>query len=348
MKKIIIFFLGVLSISSNVLASDITNQVDIKYKWYKQTKETGFYYPKKDKLPDYLEDELDFKYGEYSDWNILYCSYSKENYLIEEKEITTYDKLVKTKYVKLSINYGYNCPEMTCFNDIRVFSGKKSVNFNIIKKDPDLKILELYEPIDITDLWFYISTDVNYFIYATDDIRNIHNNLGYGVNGKASDKIIIPYKNWLLTNARYYSEQTDEIVNESPFIKNIVKTKTCRVREINTYRYKIRKEYYDNLYHSYIENYFPDINDHYVTYNDNYHQDDPPQITASEKEYVYVSAKNEEQNLSDNEYQCINQGKIIYKQKFLNKIPRYIYSIIILLIIITIIELIIIIKKKVD
>ena len=178
MKKLLVIFLYIFLSIDNVLAEDITGIADIKYKWYKQEETDGIYYPKKDKLDGYLEDVQNIQYDDYTEWNPEYCNYSKDDYLIEEKEITTYDKIVKTKYIRIDINIGSSCTnDNTCFSEILVFSGKNKVDYNIIKNEPNTKVLELFYAIDINDLWFYINANTRYSIYATDNINAFFFNL---------------------------------------------------------------------------------------------------------------------------------------------------------------------------
>ena len=347
MKKVFIITLSILSFSHTVLAVNINDNIEIKYRWYKETISDGFYYPKKSKLPDYLEDKNNIKYSNYTEWNEDYCNYSKENYLIEEKEITTYEKLVKTKYVKMLPMNPNDCLDTNCFSEILVFSGKNSIGYKVIQNTPDCKTLELYDAIDIDDLWFHVNTNINYFIYTTDDINKPFSNLGYGLN--PTYKIIIPFSNWILAHARYSNEQTEDNLSPSPFIKNIQRKKVCRVREKNTYRYKIEKEYYDDNYYSYIEGYLPDINDYSITYNSSNYSDENNQDINTKIEYIYIN--NEEEvlpNIENKTIQNTNEKQVIYKTEYTPKIPYKILIIILLLFIIIIIESIIILAKKVD
>ena len=68
------------------------------------------------------------------------------------------------------------------------------------------------------------------------------------------------------TELKLSVEEEGEMPN-IPLIKNIKTKEVCRVKEIETYRYKTKKEYYDDNYYTYIDDYTPDINDYVVYYN---------------------------------------------------------------------------------
>ena len=154
-----------------------------------------------------------------------------------------------------------------------------------------------------------------------------------------------------------------------PLSKNIKKVKICRFKEVYTYRYKTKKEYYDNNYHTYIEGYLPEINNYKVNYNKEFpvnkvevtkeievtKEVKVPQI---EKEYVYI--EREPENKQENEInnsikeadKCEEKEKIVYKteekEKIVNKIPPIIYLLLTVLTIIIIFESIKLLKKNVD
>ncbi len=334
MKKLLVIFLYIVLSIDNVLAEDITGIADIKYKWYKQEETDGIYYSKKDKLDGYLEDVQNIQYDDYTEWKPEYCNYSKDDYLIEEKEITTYDKIVKTKYIRIDINIGSACAnDNTCFSEILVFSGKNKVDYNIIKNEQNTKVLELFYAIDINDLWFYINANTRYSIYATDNINAFFFNLGYGLNEHW--RVIIPFENWILKNARYNNETTEEEIMITPFVKNIETKKVCRIREKKTYRYKITKQYYDDEYHTNIDGYLPDINDYVINYDRN----------LEKTEYVYINEDIKQEDKEEtNEATDIKPG-VVYRTKYIDKITKKGYIVLLILMMVIIVESWIIVKN---
>lgn len=365
MKKIIILFLCIFCLEtvSAVELKDVTNDTQIKYKWYQETITEGFYHPKKEKTPEYLEDKNNIKYGDYSEWGSEYCSYSKENYLIEEKNINTYEKVAKTKY--LSIEFikvdGEYC--IDCLGEIKIFSERETIDYKILIQNDKVIRIELPKEYDTEKLWFYIEADRIYNMYLFKDINLQNMNLAQYVK---RTKILIPNKNWITGKTTFVKETTEEEIPNNDFIRNIETTKVCRVREINTYRYKTQKKYYDNNYYTYLENHIPDINN-YIVYYTNEFPTDTIEITKTISEpiylnkYTYIESDNETNKLDEEnkitEQETIKEQstiaeKIVYRteyvDKVVNKIPKKIYLLLSLLLIIVVILSIKLMKKKVD
>lgn len=354
MKKIIVFFLCMLCLE-NVKAleqKNITNEVEIKYKWYQEEITEGFYYPKKEKLNEYFEDIENIQYSEYSDWNEEYCVFSKDNYLIEEKIVNTYEKVDKTKYLEIDfirVNGEY-CND--CVKEIKIFSERKEINYKIIlQNDRQIKI-ELPEEFDTEKLWFFIDTDNIYNMYLLKDINLPNINLSQYIK---KSKILIPDKGWITSKTTFVKEINEQNLDNNEFVKNIEKTKICRVREKNTYRYKINKKYYDDNYYSYLENYIPDIKN-YTAYYIKEFPTDIIEITKTdtnyikEKEYIYIEPKEEpieNENIKDKE-----KNTIVHEIKYIDKIVKYIpikiYILLLILFIVIIILTLKLLKKKVD
>jgi len=266
MRKIIIFLICAFFIETVSATEfiDFTDDVELKYRWYKNEIIDGFYHSKREKVDGYIEDVNNVQYGEYSDWDLKYCDYSPEEYLIEEKNITTYEKIANTRYLKMEFIKvdGEYCND--CVSEIKIFLDKNEIGYEILSQTSRQISIDLLQEYDTEKLWFFIDADHLYNMYLFKDRTTSNENLSVNVKRK---KILIPNINWLKNTALFNKEKTDGFINEGIFIKNIETTKVCRVSEIKTYRYKIQKKYYDNNYYSYVDNYIPDITDYFVYYN---------------------------------------------------------------------------------
>ena len=93
MKKIsfiiIILFLTISKVSANEL-NDITENVEIKAKWYKEVKEET-YYKKGVYLPGYTEDPSQIRYSNDFKWGESYCSNEIKNQ--EKRVVRNYSAL---------------------------------------------------------------------------------------------------------------------------------------------------------------------------------------------------------------------------------------------------------------
>ena len=352
MKKLfIILLLIMISIKD---ANALTNKkIDrVEYKWYKEEIIDSKYYPKKDNLSDYLENKDNITYGNYTEWNNKYCSYSKEYYLLEEKEVIRYEELLKSRYILLcSIR---DIGTSRDFKVVTVYYDNKQIKYKVISYDPyDIK-LDLEKEYDTDKLEIYIETfDISYLIYLANDINFEKITISYSVNPKNNLKKLIWNEKWL-TEKSTYEEKISEIpVQSSKSIKNIINDKICRVKEINTYRYKTKRTYFDDNYHIFIDGYIPDITTSVIYYNDESKQQKDNKINETDNEI-----NNENKNLNQQENvikknestkKCNNaKVKIKYIEKRIKKIPKKIYTIIFSLLIIILYQRIRIMKKNGD
>ena len=348
MKKIFLLLTFILFIDNVNATTNITEDTELKFKWYKENVIEELYYPKKDNLPDYLEDVTKIEYGEYSDWNSEYCDYSSDYYLIENKIISSYDKLDKVKYIRIN-NASATCPSGRCWDEVKVYYNNENLSYKVLSDNYYGLLLELpnyYEP---EKLLFYIKTEHQQVIYLSKnkDIPPIM------ISSPASiENIRVLDDNWQATDESYINVEIEGDQPNIPLIKNIQIRKVCRVSEIKTYRYKVEKEYYDDNYYSFLENYIPDINDYIVYYNKQLPETKEiikkvivPKI---EKEYIYLPDENDN---SECENITNPEEKIIYKTEYIdkikNKIPISIYFIFIGLIIIIIFLIIKNLAKKI-
>ena len=345
MKKIIIIILFTFIFTKNVVAINEQNVTKILYKWYKEEKIEGLFYPKEEKLIGYLEDENNIQYGEYSEWNNNYCYYSKDYYILEEKNITTYDELLETKYIILRSLY--NIGTSDDFKIIKIYYDNTELDYTINEYSAYTIELELDKEYDTGKLEFYIDTnDIRYFILLYNDSELKKLVISYSVVPRHDGKKLIWNEDWISEVSSYKEKETEETIEESKTIKNIRTEKKCRVREINTYRYKINKIYYDNEYHLYIDGYIPDITDSIIYYYNN----EIEQENKSKETNNFIlqnEIKNQKEVIKNTSFsQSIS--KIITKDIIKKKTSKKTYILIIILIIIIIFETVKIIRKKVD
>ena len=341
MKKIIIAIISTIYLLQNVYAIETSNIDKVVYKWYKEEKINGIYYPKKDNLPGYYEDIENIKYNEYSEWNSDYCNYSKDYYDVEEKYIKTYKKMIKTKYVLFTMAYMQGTNDE--FKTIKIFHNGIEVNYTVVEDKPAWLILELDNEYDSENFSFYIEmyTPCRYVITLSNDKYSERRTMVGTISIKQERAYIYTTDEWICKNVLYTTEETDEEIHESEYIKNIENKKVCRIREINTYRYKINKKYYDDNYHQYIEGYIPDTKNMNIYYKND--------IKDTNIEQIKLTSKTSIKEIPIYSNIPIKQHtKIItkYINKTIENIPTKIYYILAIFIITIIIQTIIIVKEK--
>ena len=84
---------------------EITKDVEIRYKWYKEII-TGEYYLFKDISSEDKIDKNKIRYGNYSEWKSNYCNLSPEHYEISTRKKYKYNKAENIKYILLE-NFEY-------------------------------------------------------------------------------------------------------------------------------------------------------------------------------------------------------------------------------------------------
>lgn len=345
MKKIILTLLLLILLTKNVFASEENNINKVLYKWYKEEKIDSLFYPKKETLTDYQEEKNNIQYGEYSEWDNKYCSYSKEYYLVEEKNITKYDELLKTKYIMLESLYNIGISDD--FNIIKIYYNKNELSYKIIDYSTYRIKIELEKEYDTDKLEFYIETSaVRYFIYLFNDINFKKQIISYSVIPRHDGKRLVWTKEWISEKSNYESKVSEDTVSESKSIKNISSEFICRVREINTYRFKTERKYYDDKYHIFIDGYIPDVESRLIYYEEN--KDTQKQIIEINKNESNENIIKEENAIEENHeiLKCdSSNNKTIIKKKIIKKVPLKIYIVIIALIFVIVIQMI---KNKVN
>ncbi len=371
MKKIIIilvFLLSMVSIVIEVKADeelspeteteqllDITNDIEIRYKWYKEERVEGTYYLKGKTLKGYLEDKTITKYGKPIYDNSQICASPESYYNFSSSTSYGHSMIIEMRYVKL--NKPIN-PE-----NIKIYYKKNLIEYEVINQENNQITIDLKQDYLPGDIWFYIKYSQPYEIeLSSNSISKIVKLSKYIEN----EEIIIPDKSWIKEPNQEIIRYTQFQYENNDFITFKFKRTTCTGLEILTYRYKIAKVYYDDNYHSYVEGYIKDEEDFIVLYKGKpltniveitkivkdkeiqYIELEPKKIIVREACSI-TSEKNNENNESiDTEEKIVTKTEYIEKEKEIKKIPKYIYIIIVVLILIIIYETIKILKKKVD
>ena len=291
MKKVIILLLCLLLIDTVYAKEELSkDDISIKYKWYKEIITDEMFYPKKDSLDDYLENSSKVEYGEYTRWDNKYCNYSKDNYVIESKTKNSYKIVGNTRYIKIS-----NASTRDK-SKINIFSEKNIVNFEIIKENEEGIIIKLDNIYNTYNLWFYIDLDKEYTItlsyyenFSTETLSKTINNI----------KLLVPDHTWKTQKTSYIEIITESQMDTNSFITALSSETICRLKEIKTYRYKLKKVYYDENYYENIEGYIPDINDYIVEYY------------GKEQANITEIAKEIEKDIKEKQDMYLNNNKII-------------------------------------
>ena len=256
MKKILLLFIMLIFIFPVYAEElpDITNDIEIRTKWYRK-EEVGQYHPKGDDLLGYIENPDKIKYSETSGYSTSNCLLPTENYLVYKTKIYKYKYVSYTKYITLT-NFEYN-------DNVAIFYEGKQQKYDIISNDNNKIVLKLPQAFSTEYLLFFIDYEKPYNITLSFDEELQTIALSKDVNGK---KVLIPDHTWLSENTYYRtSTSTTNIINNDLII-HMGSSDNCRYQRIYTYRYKINKVYYDDNYHHFVEGYLPDMSDIKVYY----------------------------------------------------------------------------------
>lgn len=264
MRRVLLILMTI-SFVKNVYATNDNNISKIEYKWYKEERVEGIYYPKKEKLSGFYEDESDIQYGEFSEWDNKYCTYSKEYYDVEKDDVNKYKKIINTRYIELSYNPRGTPHER--FKEIKIFYENKIINHRVIRDDEYSMRLELEKEYETPKLSFYIDLDSIYLIYLSNNIEFSKLSVAKRIMPQFDGKESKVDESWIFSESTFVDELTNEEVKNSQLIRPIGVEKACRIREIYTYRYKIERKYFDDSYHVYVENYIPDIENIIIHYS---------------------------------------------------------------------------------
>jgi len=339
---------------SDELYPDVTNDIEIRYKWYKEViSSEGEYYPLKDIKGNDIIDEFNIKYMESSVYKQEYCSLQADYYLLEEKYEREYQTLSNASYILIdNVNSSTN---------IKIYYEYKPINFTIMSNNNNQIKINIRKPYACDKLIFYVDTDEKYTIGLYKDLSFQKKIISKTIENEIITK---PDETWIDQSTKFNIIKTEEEKNETSLTKLISETKMCSYKEKYVYKYNKTKEYYDDNYHLNVEGYTKDENDYRYFYKGK-----PITITNTveiikEKivkepqiKYVYIE-KETEQNKDDSskENTCPENTKqeikteikteIIEKNVF--KTPKKIYIILIILVIIILILTIKLYRKYVE
>lgn len=335
---------------------EITNDIEIRYRWYKErVSSAGKYVPKKELASTDIVNKNHYKTGSYSEWKEEYCNLSTENYEISRNKYITYKKIDNVKYIQIE--------NITYDNNIKIFNNNQLINFEILSNEENKIKIKLDNFYLVENLMFYVDTSTNYKISIYSSVMFVETLLKKETTG---EKFAIPDKSWIQENTRFNEIRTTDVYPNSVFTAKIKEENICRYRDILLYKYDIEREYYDNNYYLNLDGYIKDINDYKIFYKGEPITNTveiitekiievPKIIKEPQIKYVYVQEeKNDEKDPSIKEEclpEIIKETKTEIKQeiveKEVEKIPKKIYIIIISLIIIILILFIKLYKKYV-
>lgn len=347
--KVIYLIMCLFLFLNPVLAEEDSNlnleeSITIKYKWYKLERVEGTYYKKGEELAGYLEDEENTIYGDYSSWNTNNCSYSNKFYDIENRFTYAYRRPILTRYIRFT-----NFKDL---KNIRAFSDSQELTYDILKSTSEELIIDLKKAYDTSTVWLFVDANNSF------DISFHYNtNFTYLAAYKHLEKggLLKPDETWLGKNITYDKEYLYIRKSDTPFLTLDSIRLDCRIREIKTYRYKLKKVYYDDNYHSFVEGYFPESTDYLIEYTGEIPEREVEVIKTVtdkviEKEYVYSEEVKDDLKEKDTEFENEPPIKTKYIEnniiKKIYKIPKKVYLIIAILLIISIIEFFVIKKKS--
>lgn len=321
---------------------EITDDIEIRYKWYKEVV-VGDYYPLKDITDKDNIDITKIKYGTYSKYDQEYCKLSSDYYSLEETYNITYKKLQDVRYILIQ--------NLKFHDNIKIYSGSKLIDFEIISIEENQIKIDLKSSYLCENILFYIDTESPYKIslYKLSDFKK--EIISKEINNQ---KIVIPDKTWITKDTVFVEYNTKSKFENSDFTTKILTNYLCRYREKYVYKYETKIEYYDNNYYSNVEGYLQDVNDYQV-----YYKGEPiintieiineKIVKVPQIEYRYIENEKDKQNIdSSKKIECPQEIKTQTIEKEIFRTPKKIYIILILLILTIIVLLFKLYKKYVD
>lgn len=345
LKRQYLILIFILTIISNPVKAeeqkykDVTEDIEIRYKWYKEIiDDNGKYYPLRKITSEDKYDKNNYKFVRSVSVNTETCSYPNEFYLIEKIDYNKYKKTYDAKTVIIE-----NIEPQT---EIKIHYENRILNYKIISHENNTMIIDLNGEKLCDRLMFYINTDNKYKISLYKDKE--HEEIIIAKEFE-NQKISIPNIAWVLPETQFeYTAYTEILYNTSSLTEIIGSKVMCASYEKHVYKYNVKKEYYDNNYHTYVEGYIKDENDYRM-----YYKGEPLVINNTieiikEKikevpkiEYIYLEKEVNNIELPKEckkEIQTKIETKIIEKK--IKEIPKKIYLIVAVLILIITILLI--------
>lgn len=319
---------------------EITNDIEIRYKWYKEVI-TGDYYPQKDIQEGDLIDSKNITYGKSSAWKEEYCDLSPDSYMLQKKVTINYRRVNNVRYVILE-NYSFN-GEIN--KNIQIYQDNKLINYDVISNGANKLKIDLKKLYMCQTLVFFIHSNSKYKITLYADV-----NLTKEVVAKEiqDEKILIPDKTWITPKTVFTTEITSKEYVSSDLFLETSRTYKCSYKEKYIYKYEIQREYYDDNYHLNVDGYIKDAEDYKIYYKEtpitNIIEITKEKIVKQPQiEYIYIPSENNIQETDSSKIkECPTQIKTQIKTKIETveketfKVPKIIYLIIIILILIII------------
>ena len=252
MKKVLFITLLLFSIQ-NVFADelDITNDIEVRYKWYKE-EIIETYHKKGETLKGYIEDPKRVTYTEDLEWSPEFC---KDTIARQQRIVRYYRVLESVRFIVLD-NFKYN-------NNVTILYKGDRYPYEIMYQDEDKIKFKLKNKAEPNNLIFIIDSDTPYNITLTSD----HTQLLY--KQVKNEKVLTPDSSWMLLNESYQEITRSNSEETGGFVTLMKISVQCGRPEVKTYRYKINKTYYDDEYHSFVEGYLPDYSDYKIYYKGN-------------------------------------------------------------------------------
>ena len=315
---------------------EITNDIEVRYKWYKEII-VGDYYPLKDIKEGDLIDKNNIIYGKNSAWEEKNCKLSEDNYIIEKKITLTYRRVDNVRYVVLE-NYSF---DGKIEDNIKIYQDNKIIDYEVVNEETNKLKIDLKKLYMCQTLVFFIYNDSTYKItlYANE-------NLSKEVVSKEinDEKILIPDKTWITPKTYFSTKITSNDYGSSDLMKETSRIYECSYKEKYVYKYTIKREYYDDNYHLKVDGYIKDNEDYKVYYketpvNNTIEVIKEKIVKKPQIEYIYIPSENNIQETDSLKItECPTQIKTQIKTKIetvekeIFKVPKIMYLSIIVLI----------------
>lgn len=339
---------------------DVTDEIEIRYKWYKEIiSQEGEYYPLKNITDTDKVDINNIKYIGGSEYSSKYCELPQEYYKKTEQYTRVYQKTHDASYVLIE--------NVNSSDDIKIYDDNKLIKYSVISIEENKIKINLRSPYLCNKLLFFVDTDKKYKISIYNDLTFKNLILSKEIE---NEKITMPDATWITEKTKFHKYTTSEKIEESDFTKLVSEELSCSYKEKYIYKYDVIKEYYDDNYHLNVDGYTKDETDYRLFY-----KGEPititntievikekiievPQIIKEPKiEYVYIEKENNEpKNNPSQEKECSEvpiietktetKTQVVEKENF--KIPKKIYIVILLLIIIIVALILKLFRKNVD
>lgn len=331
--------------------TEVTDDIEIRYKWYKEIISTeGKYYPLRKVATNDKIDKNNIKYvGDWKIYDNSYCSLSPEYYLLDKLTVREYRKVYDASYVLIE-NVDYK-------DNIKIYVDNKLIDFKVISSDNNQVKINLLKPYLCGELLFYVDSDTEYTISLYEDLNFTKQIISKTANNV---KISIPDETWINDNTYFYNYITSKYYEESVFSKLVSEKVNCAYKEKYVYKYDVIREYYDENYHVNVDGYIKDINDYKIYSKSNQNTNiveiiQEKIVEVPKIEYIYIENKTQENDSSQTQAcqpkeitETIVETKTETIEKEIFKIPYQLYIALLILVIIIVFLIIKLYRKYVE